>query len=270
MEGDLPGLKVAISGKGGVGKTTLTVLIAREARKRGQRVLVVDADPDANVAATMGLEKEPPPLAQLSELIGERTGGGGLVKLNPRVEDIPERFCAVKDGIRLVSLGAVRSGGGGCACPESSFLRQLLLHLLLERDELVLVDMEAGVEHLGRGTVQGVNALLLVVDPDLRSLHTAGRIAALAQDLNLGRVWAAANKVSSPEDAKCIEDALPGGVQLLGTVGAWDELRLAGTQGLGAVPSDLEREVGALLSGLERETEAGRGGGAGSRKEGTQ
>ncbi len=263
----MSGLKIAVSGKGGVGKTTLTVLLAREARRKGQKVLVVDADPDANVAATMGLEKEPPPLSQLSELIGARTGREGLVKLNPRVEDIPERFSAMKDGIRLVTLGAVRSGGGGCACPESSFLRQLLLHLLLERDELVLVDMEAGGEHLGRGTAQGVNALLLVVDPDLRSLHTAGRIVRLAEDLNLSQVWAVANKVGSAADARRIEGAVPRGLRMLGTVGAWDELRLAGVHGLGAVPPELEREVGALLSALQGELGAARAGQAGSQEQ---
>ncbi len=251
LEGEVAGLKIAVSGKGGVGKTTLTVLLAREALSRGQRVLVVDADPDANVAATLGMDREPPPLSELHDLIGERTGGRGLVKLNPRVEDIPERFSLVKDGLRVVALGAVRLGGGGCACPENSFLRQLLLHLFLERDELVLVDMEAGVEHLGRGTVQGVDALLLVVDPDLRSLHTAERIVRLASQLNFHRVWAVGNKVGTVEDARRIQEALPAELPLLGTVGVWEDLRLSGTQGFTELPAGVSRQVAGLFTALQ-------------------
>ncbi len=252
----MPGLKVAVSGKGGVGKTTLSVLLAQEAVRQGHKVLLVDADPDANVSATLGLEREPPPLAQHNELVNQRSGADGMVKLTPRVDDIPDRFSETKDGVRVVSLGAVRSGGAGCACPESGFLRQLLLHLFLERDELVLVDMEAGIEHLGRGTVRGVDALLLVVDPDRKSSQTAGRIVCLAAELGLNRVWAVANKVSGPQEFDRIAHSLPTGVPLLGQISDWQILRTDGPLSLGALPNDAGQEVAEILSRLRREAQA--------------
>lgn len=253
----MAGLKVAVSGKGGVGKTTLSVLLAQEAARQGQKVLLVDADPDANVAATLGLEREPVPLAQHEELVGLRSGTDGMVNLTPRVDDIPDRFSETKDGVRVVSLGAVRSAGAGCACPESSFLRQLLLHLFLERDELVLVDMEAGIEHLGRGTVRGVHGLLLVVDPDRKSSQTAGRIVRLATELNLTRMWAVANKVSGSQELDRIQHHLPAGLPLLGRLSERRILRDAAPLSLAALPSDARQEVAELFSRLRQKSHTG-------------
>ncbi|MFQ6034100.1 MAG: AAA family ATPase [Candidatus Bipolaricaulia bacterium] len=243
-------MKLAISGKGGVGKTTLTALLAREAVSRGYKVLAVDADPDANLASTLGIAEELTPLAELRDLIKERTGGvAGLFKLNPRVDDIPDRYSVCKDGVRLMVLGAIRRGGGGCACPESSFLRGLLAHMLLERDELVLVDMEAGIEHLGRGTAQGVEALLVVVDPDRRSLETAARIAGLAEEIGLRRVLAVGNRVHGPQDREYIEENLPK-LPLLGHIGYSEELRLSGREGLSVPAGPLRREIEAIFNAL--------------------
>ena len=243
-------MKLAISGKGGVGKTTLVALLAREAVSRGYKVLAVDADPDANLAATLGIEEEITPLAELRELIDERAGSGGLIKLNPRVDDIPDRYSIYKDGIRLMVLGAIRRGGGGCACPESSFLRELLAHLLLERDELVLVDMEAGIEHLGRGTAQGVDNLLVVVDPDRRSLETAARIKRLAQEIGLRSILAVGNRVHDPSDREYIEENLPPKLPLLGYISYSEGLRLSGRGGLPTPEGTLHREIAEIFTAL--------------------
>jgi CO dehydrogenase maturation factor len=244
-------MKLAISGKGGVGKTTLTVLMAREALAMGLKTLVIDADPDANLAMSLGLSEEITPLADLRDLIAERTGGeAGLIKLNPRVDDIPERYSVNKDGVRLMVLGAIRRGGAGCACPESAFLRALLGHLLLERDEIVVIDMEAGIEHLGRGTAQAVDALLVVVEPDKRSLATAGSILTLAHEIGLGRVFAVANKVRSPLDREYIEKWLPTGLSLLSCISYDEEFRLSSREGLPATSQDLRNEIRELLNHL--------------------
>jgi len=278
-------MKLAISGKGGVGKTTLAALLAREAVSRGFKVLAVDADPAANLAATLGIEEEITPLAELHDLIAERVGTvGGFFKLNPRVDDIPDRYSVYKDGIRVMVLGAIQKGGGGCACPENSFLRGLLRHLLLERDELVLVDMEAGIEHLGRGTAQGVDALLVVVEPDKRSLQTAARIRELAREIGLRRVLAIGNKVHDPSEREGIARGLPQDLPLLGPLSYSEQLRLSasssasgtgtgmGTGGGLPTPDSLEEplrgEIDRLFTALMElipgsEPEGGDGGGSG-------
>ncbi|MCR4403921.1 MAG: AAA family ATPase [Candidatus Acetothermia bacterium] len=246
-------MKLAISGKGGVGKTTLVALLAREAVSRGYRVLAVDADPAANLAATLGIEAEITPLAELQELIKERVGeAAGLIKLNPRVEDIPDRYSVYKDGIRVMVLGAIRKGGGGCACPENSFLRGLLRHLFLERDELVIVDMEAGIEHLGRGTAQGVDGLIVVVDPDPRSLQTAARISKLAREIGLRHVLAVGNRVREPLEREAIERGLPPDLPLLGSLSYSEQLRILSPGGLPQLEPDglLRHEIGAIFTSL--------------------
>ncbi len=246
------GLKLAVSGKGGVGKTTLTVLLAREAARRGHHVLLVDADPDANLAVSLGAGSEPRPLAENPELIAGRTGGStGLLRLNPWVEDIPDRYAVAHEGIRLVTLGAVRTGGGGCACPGSSLLKAFLTHVLLQRDELVIVDMEAGIEHLGRGTVQGVDGLMVIVDLDRRSWDTAARITRLARQLGVGRMWAVANKLTSEDDRMRVEAGLPPELALLGGLGAWKGLRVNEAGGIPVAPGPLAEEVGTILTRLE-------------------
>jgi len=240
------GLKLAVAGKGGVGKTTLVALLAREAAARGVKVLAVDADPDANLAATLGIQDPVVPLAEDEELIAERSGREGFVRLNPSVDDIPERYWVEAEGVRLLVLGGIRRGGGGCACPANALLRALLAHLVLRRDELVVVDMEAGIEHLGRGTAQGVDALLVVVEPDRRSLDTAARTLRLAGEVGLVRVLAVANKVRGPRDVGFIRAGLPEGLPLLAAIPFREELWLLGEGPLPPPP----REIQALFSRL--------------------
>ena len=219
-------LKVAVTGKGGVGKTTLSALLAYVFSERGHSVLAIDADPATGLALACGVPPEQAaaitPVVEMEDLIYERTGAhkgeiGGYFKLNPRVDDIPDRFSVSPpgmegrtDGIRILTMGTVKTGGSGCLCPENALLRSLVTYLLLRRDEVLILDMEAGVEHLGRGTAGAVDALIVVVEPGRRSLQTAHSIRALARDLGIQRVVAVGNKVASPSDETFIAEQLPG------------------------------------------------------------
>jgi CO dehydrogenase maturation factor len=215
-------MKLAISGKGGVGKTTLTALFAKAFTKRGYRVLAIDADPDANLAAALGFPNPETirPIAEMAELIEERTGAkpgtvGSVFRMNPKVDDLPDKLSAEVDGIRLMRMGTVKKGGGGCICPESTLLKALVQHLLVERTDVVLMDMEAGIEHLGRGTSQFVDRLIVVLEPGKRSLETAAKIRELAEDIRLLKLGAVGNKIRGPEDEAFLEKNVKG-IPLLG------------------------------------------------------
>lgn len=244
-------MKLAVVGKGGVGKTTLVGLLACEAAVRGYRVLAVDSDPDANLATTLGFPDPIAPLAEEEALVTERTGSGGFIRLNPHVEDIPSRYTVERNGIRLLVLGGIRGGGKGCACPANVLLKALLSHLLLHDDDLLLLDMEAGIEHLGRGTAQGVDALLLIVESDRRTIETAGRILGLAREIGIERILAVANKVRDDEEVAEIESSLPGGIPIVGTIPYLDELRIAARRG--SLPSGPPNAaVSELFAALEK------------------
>lgn len=211
--------KIAITGKGGVGKTTVAALLARAGAASGYRVLAVDADPDPNLAMALALGADEQaaivPLSEMADLIEERTGAkkgtyGAYFKLNPRVDDIPDRFAVDTDGVRLIVMGSVDHGGSGCVCPESVLLKAFVTHLLLRSDELVILDMEAGVEHLGRGTAEAVDALVVVIEPGQRSVQTARTIKRLADDLGIRRLLVVANKVHDPKEGRFLQEALEG------------------------------------------------------------
>jgi CO dehydrogenase maturation factor len=207
-------MKIAISGKGGVGKTTLAGVMARCLADAGHKVLAIDADPDSNLASAIGIDDSLldsiKPLAQMTEFIEERTASkrgelGSFFRLNPKVDDIPEKFAVEKDGIKLVVLGNIPQGGGGCFCAENVMLKSLLTHVLIERDEYVIVDMEAGLEHLGRGSTAYIDALIVVVEPGQRSFRTADQVKKLASDLGIPRVYIAGNKVADQRDDDLIK-----------------------------------------------------------------
>lgn len=209
MSRDKQGIKLAVSGKGGVGKTTLSALLCWLYAHEGKKVLAVDADPDANLGSALGFSREEmeglTPIAQHRQLIKERTGAepgisGQMFSLNPRVDDIPDRYVLEKGGIKLLQMGTVTRGGAGCACPEGTLLKHLLRHLVIKREEAVIVDMEAGLEHLGRGTAESVDAFIVVVEPGQRSIQTARDVVRLARDLGVERVYAAANKVREGQE----------------------------------------------------------------------
>jgi CO dehydrogenase maturation factor len=216
-------VKIAISGKGGVGKTTVAAMLAVVAQKKYQRIIAVDADPDANLGSALGLriEDEPVPLSEMRDLIAERTGAesayGGYFKLNPRVDDIPDRYAARIGNIRVLALGGVEHGGGGCICPATALTKALLAHLLVGRDDAVIMDMEAGIEHLGRGTAQSMDSLIIVVDDGPWSMQTARRVRRLAEDIEIAKVYAVANRLRSPVIADRIRGEL-GTIALIGEI----------------------------------------------------
>ncbi|MGR3318593.1 MAG: ATP-binding protein [Candidatus Anammoxibacter sp.] len=208
-------MKIAISGKGGVGKTTLVATLAKVFFNDGQKVITIDADPDANLASALGFPKESEivPVTEMKELINERTGSskenyGKFFKLNPTVSDLPDKLAIEHDGIKLISLGAIKRGGGGCACPENVFLKALLSHLILRREEVILIDMEAGIEHLGRGTVEAVDALIVVLEPGMRSVRTFYQVEKLSKDIGIKTIFAVLNKVANARQREVIENEL--------------------------------------------------------------
>lgn len=210
-------MKIAISGKGGVGKTLLAALLSKIFAESGYSVIAIDADPDANLAATLGFPhpEKITPISEMSDLIEERTGArpgksAPYFRLNPRVDDIPEKYAHRLNGIRLMRMGNVKPGGSGCYCPENALLKSLLAHLLVARDEVVILDMEAGIEHLGRGTAGAVDALIVVVEPGRRSIETAFSIKQLASELGLKKLTVVGNKIRGQSDKDFLISSLPG------------------------------------------------------------
>ena len=235
-------MKLAIAGKGGVGKTTLSSLLARLYSSEGKAVIAIDANPDANLAAAVGVSPEEArkivPIVELHELIEERTGAkpgssGAYFRLNPRVDDLPESYAGKRDNVKVMVMGTVKTGGGGCMCPESTMVKSLITHLLVGRTEEVVVDMDAGVEHLGRGTAQAVDAFIVVVEPGQRSFQTAHSVKKLAQDLGIKKVWAVGSKTKSEADRQFIRDSLPD-FDILGYVNYHPEIAQADVQGKSA------------------------------------
>ncbi len=209
-------MKIAISGKGGVGKTTFASFLIKALALEGKKVLAIDADPDANLAQALGVKDSHliVPISQMKELIEERTGAkpgtmGGFFKLNPRVDDLPETLSVEADGMRLMVMGGVKKGGSGCICPESTMLKALISHIVLARDEAVILDMEAGLEHLGRATAMSVDLLIAVVEPGRRSVETAYQIRKLAEDIGVKKLNFVGNKIRSPKDRAFLEEQMP-------------------------------------------------------------
>ena len=208
-------MKLAVSGKGGVGKTTFSALLIRTLNDQGKRVLAIDADPDANLASALGIPDADKivPIAEMKDLIFERTEAqpgtiGGFFKLNPKVDDLPDSLSAKLENIKLMRLGGVKKGGGGCICPESTLLRALMLHIVLARDEVVVMDMEAGIEHLGRATASAVDKLIVVVEPGRRSMDTAGHIKKLASEIGLKNIGLVGNKIRGQKDEEFLKKHL--------------------------------------------------------------
>jgi len=209
-------MKIAVSGKGGVGKTTFSALLIRMLNEQGKRVLAIDADPDANLAAALGIANADKitPISEMKELIFERTEArpgtiGGFFKLNPKVDDLPDALSVKFENIKMMRLGGVKKGGSGCICPESTLLKVLVTHIVLARDEVVVMDMEAGIEHLGRATAQAVDKLIVVVEPGRRSIETAGHIKKLAAEIRLQNIGVIGNKIRSKADEEFLKTNLP-------------------------------------------------------------
>lgn len=211
--------KIAVAGKGGVGKTTFSSLLAYVLAAAGQTVYAIDADPNPTLGEALGFPDELVerlvPIIDMKELVEERTGArpgesGAYYRLNPRVDDIPARFAVSHRGIRLLKMGTVKGAGSGCVCPENTMVQALVTHLLLREKETVLMDMVAGLEHLGRGTASSVDAMFIVVEPGQRSVGVGADIARLGKDLGIPAIWVVANKIRSEEDLAFIRERLDG------------------------------------------------------------
>lgn len=209
-------MKVAITGKGGVGKTTLASTLARLYAEEGRTVLAADVDPDANLGLALGLTQEEVdaivPISKMRTLVEERTGANEankFFKLNPYVSDIPEKYARDINGVKLLVMGTVDVGGSGCVCPEHVMLKALLSALTYRKDDVVIMDMEAGLEHLGRGTAANMDQFLVVVEPGARSVQTYGNVKRLAADLGVKQVRVVANKVRDERDEAYVRSVIP-------------------------------------------------------------
>jgi len=242
-------MKIAVSGKGGVGKSTLAAMLCRLAALEGKNVLAVDGDPDANLAFALGMPEAEiasiVPVSQRKELIEESTGAklkqfGQIFRLNPDVSSVAEKCGYDYQGIKLIVLGAVEKGGSGCACPENVFLRCLLSEIILRRDDFVVCDFEAGIEHLGRGTAKSIDMMIVVVEPTPQSVNTAVSITKYSQDIGVVKIKIAGNKIKTREDREYIMNSL-NSADILGYVPYIDEIQ------------GLEKKRIPLIEGLGRE-----------------
>jgi CO dehydrogenase maturation factor len=211
-------MKIAITGKGGVGKTTVAAILARLYADEGRKVLAADVDPDANLGMALGFSPEEleaiTPISKMRELIAERTGAGAetfgkFFKINPKVDDIPDMLAKEKNGVKLLVMGTIETGGSGCVCPEHVLLKQVISHLIIRREDVVILDMEAGLEHLGRGTTGDMDQFIVVIEPGERSIQTYHKVVQLAADLGIRDVRVVANKVRSQDDEDYIKSRIP-------------------------------------------------------------
>lgn len=216
-------MKIAISGKGGSGKTTIAAGLIKILVEKNKSVIALDCDPDISLGLALDFPayNEIKPISKMKDLIFERTGVDpanpqGFFQINPKVDDIPEKFCPQDKGIRLIVMGRVDKPQGGCLCPENTFVRSLVAHLVLRQDEVVILDMAAGSEHLGRATARGVDVFLISVEPSETSLQTAGHIKELAQGLGLTKIFFIANKIKNPSDLDFIQASLKD--ELIGSI----------------------------------------------------
>ena len=232
-------MKIAVTGKGGVGKTTVSAVLARLYADEGHKVLAADVDPDANLGAALGFSEEEladiTPISKMRKLIAERTGTsaetyGKFFKINPKVDDIPDMLAKEKNGVTLLVLGTVETGGSGCVCPEHVVMKRVISHLIIQREDVVIMDMEAGLEHLGRGTTDMMDQFIVVIEPGYRSVQTYQHIVKLAADLGIRTVRVVANKVRTPEDEAFIRRNIPE-EDLLGIVHYSDDVTAADRAG---------------------------------------
>jgi CO dehydrogenase maturation factor len=234
-------MKIAVTGKGGVGKTTLAGTLAVILSKK-YKVYAIDADPDMNLAGSLGIHQPITPISKMKDLIKERTGAepgssfGEVFKMNPTISDLPESLSTNYDPeghLKILVMGTVDKGGDGCVCPASVMLKAILKNLIIKKDEMVILDMEAGIEHLGRRTAEAVDVMIIVAEPGLKSLETASRIKKLATDIGIKNVMAVINKVASGMEEKFVEEKLKEmDVDVLGSIPRDDLVVRADMEGL--------------------------------------
>ena len=217
-------MKIAVTGKGGVGKTTIAATLARLYAEEGRPVLAADVDPDANLGLALGFPEDLldsiVPISKMRKLVAERTEASAdnrFYKINPKVDDIPDTYSKSFNGVKLLVLGTVETAGSGCVCPEHVMLRRIINNLVLRREDVVILDMEAGLEHLGRGTTEGMDMFIVVIEPGARSVQTYRNVKRLAEELGVHQVHVVANKVRNEADEAFIRERIPA-EDLLGMV----------------------------------------------------
>jgi len=210
-------MKIAVSGKGGVGKTLLVAFLCTVFAKSGYSVLAIDADPNVNLASAFGIPNSEKiiPISKMDDLIEERTGArpgqmAPYFRVNPKVDDLPDKCSLKRDGIRIMVMGPIKAAGSGCYCPEGALLEALVAHLLLEVKEVVILDMEAGIEHLTRGTAKGVDKLIIVVEPSRRSVETAYRVRDLALEIGLHSIGVVGSKIRNESERDFLISSMSG------------------------------------------------------------
>jgi len=233
-------MKIAITGKGGVGKTTLSGTLACILSQR-YKVFAVDADPDMNLASSLGIMEPITPISKMKDLIKERTGAepgssfGEVFKINPKISDLPESLSLNYDNegnLKLLVMGTIDKGGEGCICPASVLLKALMRNLILKKDEFIILDMEAGIEHLGRKTAEAVDLMIIVVEPGLKSIETAARIKKLASDIGIPKLACVINKVSTEtEENFVIQKIKELGLEVIGSIPRDEEVIRADMEG---------------------------------------
>lgn len=249
-------MKIAVTGKGGVGKTTISSLIARRLGEKDFKVLAIDADADANFASALGIDINKhhiQPISKMDELIEEKMGSGenlgqGLYTLNPFIGDVPERFSIHHRGVDFLAVGTITKGGAGCYCADNKMLKRLLNHIVLQRQEAVIIDMEAGLEHLSRGTAKGIDSFIVVVEPGQRSIETALNVKKMAGDIGIEKVYAIANKVRNEEELQLIKEAL-GDIELLSHIPYSGSISTADLKGMSPADS-VDDELAATIDGI--------------------
>ncbi len=242
-------MKIAISGKGGVGKTTAAAGLAFLFREKGSRVWAVDADPDANLGWMLGFSEDQLqkllPLSEQKEEIEKRIGRGPFFTINPEVDDLLEKNTLQQENIYYLKMGGIKEGGSSCYCPENALLRAVLSNLLFDQDDVVILDMAAGIEHLTRGTAKAVDAVFIVVEPSHSSINTAFTILELTRDLGIERVEIIGNKISSPDERKFISSSLER--PLIGVLPFSREVYEMGLQKKPIFPTSYIKELGSII-----------------------
>lgn len=240
-------MKIAVTGKGGVGKTTFAATLARLYAEEGKNVLAADVDPDANLGLALGFSDEELsqiiPITKMRKLVQERTGASEdnrIYRINPKVDDIPDTYSKTKNGVKLLVLGTVDTAGSGCVCPEHVMLKRIINHLILRSNDVVIMDMEAGLEHLGRGTTEGMDQFVVVIEPGARSIQTYGNVKRLAEQLGVKQVRVVANKVRDKADEEFVRSKIPP-EDLLGFIHYNPEIMDADRQGQS--PYDVSRSA---------------------------
>lgn len=249
-------MKIAVSGKGGVGKTTISANLAKLFKSKGFNVYAVDADPDSSLGLALGIKDELlsgiKPVIEMKEAIDGRMGDGALYTLNPEVNDMAEKFSVDINGIRFLKMGGVKKGGSECYCRENTFLKALVNSLLLDTRDVVILDMGAGIEHLTRGTSRGVDLMLIVTEPGQSSVQTARIVERLARDLQVKEIKFIANKIRTEKEEAFIKERFKD-EELLGIL-HYDEAITEKAMGFNVNPGAIDsEELESVLLNIVRE-----------------